>query len=74
MEKKAVNFDGFVRMELGKVNDRLEKLEQGLESLRKLVKKISETLTSGKSGGLAPMTIATPAGSDVTRDEFNKLA
>ena len=61
-------------MELGKVYDRLEKLEHGLEGLRKLVKKISETLASGKLG--APIAIAAPTGSaggDVTREEFNKL-
>ncbi len=54
--------------------DRLDKVEQGLEGLRKLVKKISETLASGKAG--APIAITAPTGSaggDVTREEFNKL-
>jgi predicted nucleic acid-binding Zn-ribbon protein len=38
-------------MELGKINDRLDKLEQAIESLRKLVKKISEGIASGKGSG-----------------------
>lgn len=74
LDKRTIHFDGFVRSELGKIHDRLEKLEQGLEGLRKLVKRISESLASGKAG--APLAIAAPAGAsggEVSRDEFNKL-
>lgn len=59
----------FIRLELGKIYDRIEKLEQMLDATRKLVKKISEGL-AGRTG--QPVVIS-GGNSDVSREEFDKL-
>jgi hypothetical protein len=58
-------------MELGKIYDRLEKLEQALDAQKKLMKKISESLASGNKNGTAPVTIVGNDG--VTKEDFEKL-
>jgi hypothetical protein len=58
-------------MELGKIQDRLEKLEQALDAQKKLMKKISESLASGNKNGSAPVTIVGNDG--VTKEDFEKL-
>jgi len=58
-------------MELGKIYDRLEKLEQALDAQKKLMKKISESLASGNKNGNAPVTIVGNDG--VTKEDFEKL-
>jgi hypothetical protein len=58
-------------MELGKIYDRLDKLEQALDAQKKLMKKISESLASGNKNGTAPVTIVGNDG--VTKEDFEKL-
>jgi len=57
---------------LGKIYDRLDKLEQAVESVRKLIKKISE----GLSGGSSKTSVSTVISStmvDVSKEDFDKL-
>ena len=58
-------------MELGKIYDRLDKLDQALDAQKKLMKKISESLASGNKNGTAPVTIVGNDG--VTKEDFEKL-
>ena len=73
MDAKQQSIDAFTRNEIGKIHDRLDKLEAGLEATRKLVKKISESLAGRNANNTGSNSNVVISGSDISREEFDKL-
>lgn len=49
LDNKLDSFQQFVRLEHAKIFDRLDKLDQAIQNLRKLIGQIAEQLKSGKA-------------------------
>lgn len=73
LEKRLQSFDSFVRLELGKLLDRLDKLETQLDAQKKLIKKIAESLKNGAGTGNSSSPAIGGDDDGASKEELDKL-
>lgn len=67
VDSKAESFSQFSRIELGKINEKIEKLESGQAQIRKIIGKVTEQMNEN-SGQVDPSQLL-----GMNKDDYERL-